>query len=42
MFVARGEKSSLKTIAGIVRRLLGDPTFAEQAIAHSISRGEFD
>jgi hypothetical protein len=42
MFVARGEKSSLKTIAGIVRQLLGDPTFAEQAIAHSVSRGEFD
>jgi hypothetical protein len=42
MFVARGDKNSLKTIVGIIRRLLADPAFAEQAIAHSVSRGEFD
>lgn len=42
VLVARGDKSALRIVAGIVRRLLGDRAFAEKAIAHSHERGHFD
>lgn len=42
MFAMRGEKGSLKIVAGLVRRLLSDPDYAEAAIAHSVARGLFE
>jgi hypothetical protein len=42
MFAMRGEKSSLKIVTEIVRKLLSDPDYAEAAIAHSLARGLFD
>lgn len=42
MFSMRGEKSSLKIVADIVRKLLSDPDYAEAAIAHSVAQGLFD
>jgi hypothetical protein len=42
MFVARGEKGSLRTIAKIVARLFADTDFAQRAIAHALAHGEFD
>jgi hypothetical protein len=42
MFAMRGEKSSLKVVARIVRRLLADSAYAEAAIAHSLADGAFD
>ena len=39
MFSMRGEKSSLKIVADIVRRLLSEPDYAEAAIAHSVAQG---
>jgi hypothetical protein len=42
MFSMRGEKSSLKIVADIVRRLLSEPDSAEAAIAHSVAQGTFE
>ena len=42
MFAMRGEKSSLKTVADIVRRLLAEPDYAEAAIARSVAQGTFE
>jgi hypothetical protein len=42
MFVARGDKSALRIVAGVVRRVLGDRGLAENAIVHSRERGHFD
>jgi hypothetical protein len=42
MFVARGDKSALRIVAEIVRRVLGDRGLADKAIVHSRERGHFD
>jgi hypothetical protein len=42
MFAMRGEKSSLKIVADIVRKLLAEPDYAEATIAHSVAQGLFE
>ena len=42
MFSMRGQKSSLKIVADIIRRLLSEPDYAEAAIAHSVAQGKFE
>ncbi|HYL97526.1 MAG TPA: hypothetical protein VEZ90_01125, partial [Blastocatellia bacterium] len=42
MFAARGSQESLKVIAELVRRLVGDWDYSEKAILHSVSKGHFD